>query len=64
MAYALLWLAGWLFLLVLIAVNFQRFGSPNVPGTILLVLGGVPVALALMWTALGKRESLIVTPSE
>jgi predicted Zn-dependent protease len=63
-AYALLWLTGWLFLLVLIAVNFRRFGNPNVPGTIVLVIAGVPVALALMWAALGKRESLIVTPSE
>ena len=32
-------------------------------GLVVFVAGGPPVALALLWAALGKRESLIVTPS-
>jgi predicted Zn-dependent protease len=65
MAFTLLWFAGWLFLLVLLLVlDYLRFGSLNLAIMILLVGGGVPVAVALLWAASGKRESLIVTPSE
>jgi predicted Zn-dependent protease len=63
-AFAVFWLAGWLLLLVLTALDYLRFGSANLVGIVVLVAGGPPVALALLWTALGKRESLIVTPSE
>ena len=63
-AFTLLWFAGWLFLLVLVALDYVRFGSLNIPSIVFLVLGGVPVAIALLWTAWGKRESLIVTPTE
>jgi hypothetical protein len=63
-AFTLLWLAGWLFLLVLLALDYIRFRRPNVAGVILLGVGGAPVAMALWWAASGKRESLIVTPSE
>ena len=62
-AFTVLWLAGWLLLLVLTALDYLRFGSANLVGIVVLV-GGPPVALALLWVALGKRESLIVTPSE
>ena len=63
-AFTLLWLAGWLFLLALLALHYLRFGSLNVADIVLLVVGGIPVAIALLWAASGKRESLIVTPSE
>jgi hypothetical protein len=63
-AFALLWFAGWLFLLVLIALDYLRFGRLNVVGIALIVTGGVPVAIALLWAASDKRESLILTPSE
>jgi predicted Zn-dependent protease len=63
-AFTVLWFAGWLFLLVSLALNSVRFHSLNVTGIALLVVAGAPVALALLWAALGKRESLIVTPSE
>lgn len=62
-AFALLWFAGWLFLLVLIALDYLRFGRLNVVGIVLIVAGGVPVGIALLWAASGKRESLILTPS-
>ena len=62
-AFTVLWLAGWLLLLVLTALDYLRFGSANLVGIVVLV-GGPPVALALLWAASGKRESLIVTPSE
>jgi len=63
-AFTVLWFAGWLFLLVLLALDYLRFRTLNVAGIALLVLAGVPVALALLWVAFGKRESLIVTPFE
>ena len=63
-AFTVFWLAGWLLLLVLTALDYLRFGSANLVGIVVLVAGGPPVALALLWAALGKRESLIVTPSE
>ena len=64
MAFTLLWLVGWLFILVLIVLAYLRFRSLNVVGIIVLVVGGAPVALALLWAASGKRESLVVTSSE
>jgi predicted Zn-dependent protease len=64
MAFTLLWLVGWLFLLVLIVLAYLRFRSLNVVGILMLVVGGAPVALALLWAASGKRESLVVTSSE
>jgi predicted Zn-dependent protease len=63
-AFTVLWLAGWLFLLVLLALDYMRFRTSNLAGVVLLVVGGAPVAVALLWAASGKRESLIVTPSE
>ncbi len=63
-AFTLLWLAGWLFLLVLLALGYLRFRSPNVARIVFLAAGGAPVAIALLWAASGKRESLIVTPSD
>ena len=63
-AFTLLWLVGWAFLLLLFALDYVRFRQPNMLGILLLVVGGAPVALALLWVARGKRESLIVTPSE
>ena len=63
-AFTLLWLSGWLFLLALTALDYLRFGSLNLPIVLLLVLAGPPVGLALIWAASGKRESLIVTPLE
>lgn len=63
-AFTVLWFAGWLFLLVLLALDYLRFRTLNVAGIALLVLAGVPVALAVLWVAFGKRESLIVTPFE
>lgn len=63
-AFTLLWFAGWLFLLVLLALDYVRFGNLNITAVVFLVLGGAPVALALLWAAWGKCESLIVTPSE
>jgi hypothetical protein len=63
-AFALLWFAGWLSLLVLIALDSLRFGRLNVVGIVLIIAGGVPVGIALLWAASGKRESFILTPSE
>jgi predicted Zn-dependent protease len=63
-AFTLLWFAGWLLLLLLTALDYVRFGRLNLVAVVLLVAGGPPVGLALVWAALGKRESLIVTPSE
>ena len=61
-AFALLWLSGWILMLILTFVDYQRWGTP---GLGLLVLAtGPPVALALLWVACGKRESLLVTPGE
>ena len=59
-----LWLAGWLFLLGLTWLQYLRFGKLNVVSVVVLVSGGLPVALALLWAALGKRETLIVTSTE
>ena len=63
-AFALLWLSGWLLLLILTVLNYKRFGSLNLPGILLVAVAGPPVALALLWAACGKRESLLVTPGE
>jgi predicted Zn-dependent protease len=63
-ALTVLWFAGWLLLLVLTALEHLRFGRSNLLGIVLLVVGGPPVGLALLWAASGKRESLVVTPSE
>lgn len=63
-ALTVLWCAGWLYLLTLLVLDSVRFGSWNVFSIALLVVAGLPVAAPLMWAALGKRESLIVTPSE
>ena len=63
-AFALLWFAGWLFLLVLVALEYLRFGHLNVVALVLIVAGGVPVGIALLWAASGKQESFILTPSE
>jgi hypothetical protein len=63
-AFTLLWFAGWLFLLVQLALDYVRFRNLNIGAIAFLVLGGVPVALALLWTACGKCESLIVAPTE
>jgi predicted Zn-dependent protease len=62
--FALLWLSGWLLLLTLTVLDFTRFGSVNLLGVIMLAVGGPPVALALLWAAGGKRESLVVMPGE
>lgn len=62
-AFALLWFSGWLFLLTLGVLDYLRFGTANVVGTVVFVAGGFPVALAVLWAALGKRESLVVTSS-
>jgi hypothetical protein len=61
-AFTLLWLSGWLFLLALTALDYKRFGSLNLPFLLLLVLAGPSVGLALLWAASGQRESLIVNP--
>jgi predicted Zn-dependent protease len=63
-AFALLWLSGWLLLLALTVLDYTRFGSVNLPGIVLLAGAGPPVALALLWAACGKRESLLVAPGE
>lgn len=62
--FTLLWFAGWLCLLALFAVDYLRFGDVSIGGTALLVVGGIPVAAALLWSVSGKRETLIVTPTE
>ncbi len=63
-AFTLLWLSGWLLLLTLTVLDYKRFGALNLLGIVLLAAGGPPVALALLWVASGKRESLLVTPGE
>jgi predicted Zn-dependent protease len=62
-AFTLLWLSGWLLLLTLTVLEYTRFGSLNLLSIVLLA-GGPPVALALLWMALGKRETLLVSPGE
>ena len=62
-ALTVLWFAGWLLLLVLTALEYLRFGRSNLLA-IVLIVGGPPVGLALLWAALGKRESLVITPHE
>ena len=59
-AFAVLWCSGWLLLLILAFLDYVRFGRLSVFFTSLLVLGGLPAALALLWGAWGKRESLVV----
>jgi predicted Zn-dependent protease len=59
-----LWFAGWLYLLALLVLGSLRFGRPSVLSIALLVVGGAPVAMPLLWALSGKRESLLVTPSE
>ena len=63
-AFTVLWFAGWLLLLLLTALDYVRFGRLNLVTAALLLAGGPPVALAMVWAAFGKRESLVVTPSE
>jgi predicted Zn-dependent protease len=63
-AFALLWLSGWLLLATLTVIGYLRFGELNLLSIGLLAAGGPPVALALLWAASGKRESLLVTPAE
>jgi predicted Zn-dependent protease len=63
-AFTLLWLCGWLFLLALTALDYRRFGSLHLSAIVLLGLAWPPVGLALLWAASGKRESLIVSPLE
>ena len=63
-AFALLWLSGWLLLLTLMVLDYKRFGTVSLLWIVMLVVGGPPVALALLWAASGKRESLLLTPSE
>jgi predicted Zn-dependent protease len=60
--FTLVWLSGWLLLLVLTALEYARFESLH-PVSLVLLAGGPPVALALLWAASGKRESLVVTPA-
>jgi predicted Zn-dependent protease len=60
--FTLVWLSGWLLLLVLTALEYARFESLH-PVSLVLLAGGPPVALALLWAASGKRESLFVTPA-
>ena len=38
-AFAVFWLAGWLLLLVLTALDYLRFGSANLVGIVVLVGG-------------------------
>jgi predicted Zn-dependent protease len=63
-AFALLWLSGWLLLLTLMVLDYKRFGTVSLLWIVMLAVGGPPVALALLWAASGKRESLLLTPSE
>ena len=63
-AFALLWLSGYLLLLTLTVVDYRRFGSVSLPGIALVAGAGPPVALALLWAACGKRESLLVMSGE
>ena len=60
--FTLVWLSGWLLLLVVTALEYARFASLH-PVSLVLLAGGPPVALALLWAASGKRESLSVTPA-
>jgi predicted Zn-dependent protease len=60
--FVVLWFAGWLFLLVLAAHEYLRFGG--VVGILFFVAAGVPAAVAMLWVALGKRESLFLAPAE
>ncbi len=62
-AFALLWLAGWLLLCVLTVLEYSRFGSLNLLSIVMLAVGGPPVVLALLWVSTGKRESLLVSPA-
>ena len=63
-AFALLWLSGWLLLLALMVLDYKRFGTVSLLWIAMLGVGGPPGALALLWAASGKRESLLLTPSE
>jgi hypothetical protein len=57
-AFALLWLSGWLLLFTIMVLDYKRFGTVSVLEIAVLAVGGPPVALALLWVASGKRESL------
>ena len=59
----MLWLSGWLLLCTLTVLDYKRFGTLPLLGIVILA-AGPPVALALLWVATGKRESLLVTPAE
>jgi predicted Zn-dependent protease len=63
-AFALLWLSGWLLLFTLMVLDYKRFGTVSLLEIALLAIGGPPVALALLWVASGKRESLLLAPGE
>jgi hypothetical protein len=63
-AFALLWLSGWLLLFTIMVLDYKRFGTVSVLEIAVLAVGGPPVVLALMWVAFGKRESLLLTPGE
>ena len=58
-AFTVLWFAGWLLLLGLTTLDSVRFGRLNLVAIVLLVAGGPPVALALLWalSANGSRSS-------
>jgi hypothetical protein len=56
--FATLWFAGWFLLLTLTFLDYVRFGRLSLFFTTLVVFGGLPAALALLWAASGKRESL------
>jgi predicted Zn-dependent protease len=63
-AFALLWLSGWLLLLTLMVLDYKRFGTVSLLEIVMLAGGGPPVALALAWVASGKQESLLLAPGE
>jgi predicted Zn-dependent protease len=63
-AFAVLWTAGWLVLLGITIAALVRFGTPGLVNVLVLVAGGPPVAVALLWAVTGKREALVITPSE
>lgn len=58
-----IWLAAWLLLLAGAVLDYTRFGTASVLA-IGLVVAGAPVALALLWLAGGKRETLVLSAAE
>lgn len=63
-AFIVLWFSGWLLTVLISVLEFSRHPSADNALTaawIALWLGaGIPVAIALLWVAAGKREAFIV----